>query len=104
MREHAITAIPADGIGPEVIAAGITVLQALAQRLGGVRFTVTTFDITGKGIASPVASFWTAAQMLEHLGEDAAAERLMHAVERVCATGIRTPDVGGTARGRSRIG
>ena len=34
MRNYAIAAIPADGIGPEVIAAGITVLQALGKRLG----------------------------------------------------------------------
>ncbi|WP_398483024.1 isocitrate/isopropylmalate family dehydrogenase, partial [Tardiphaga sp.] len=55
------------------------------------------FDITGKGIANPVASFWTAAQMLEHLGEPDAAARLMRAVERVCEAGIITPDVGGKA-------
>ena len=29
----------------------------------------SAFDITGKGIANPVASFWTGAQMLDHLGE-----------------------------------
>lgn len=57
----------------------------------------SAFDITGKGIANPVATFWTAAQMLEHLGEPAAAARLMRAVEKVCAEGVMTPDVGGTA-------
>lgn len=57
----------------------------------------SAFDITGKGIANPVATFWTAVQMLEHLGEPEAAERLMAAVERVCAEGIVTPDIGGTA-------
>ncbi|MFN7022982.1 MAG: tartrate dehydrogenase [Pseudorhizobium sp.] len=57
----------------------------------------SAFDIAGKGIANPVATFWTAAQMLEHLGEKAAAERLMRAVERVCEDGILTPDVGGSA-------
>jgi tartrate dehydrogenase/decarboxylase / D-malate dehydrogenase len=57
----------------------------------------SAFDITGKGIANPVATFWTAAQMLDHLGEDAAAQRLMRAVETVCAQGVMTPDVGGTA-------
>ncbi|WP_068300743.1 tartrate dehydrogenase [Pararhodobacter sp. CCB-MM2] len=57
----------------------------------------SAFDITGKGIANPVATFWTAAQMLEHLGEPAAAERLMRAVEKVCADGVMTPDVGGKA-------
>jgi tartrate dehydrogenase/decarboxylase / D-malate dehydrogenase len=57
----------------------------------------SAFDITGKGIANPVATFWTAVQMLEHLGEPEAAARLMRAVEQVCAAGILTPDVGGTA-------
>ncbi|MBD3624155.1 MAG: tartrate dehydrogenase [Rhodobacteraceae bacterium] len=57
----------------------------------------SAFDITGKGIANPVATFWTGAQMLEHLGEGAAAERLMRAVDQICAEGILTPDVGGTA-------
>ena len=31
----------------------------------------SAFDITGKGVANPVATFWTAAMMLEHLGEKA---------------------------------
>jgi len=57
----------------------------------------SAFDITGKGIANPVASFWTAAMMLEHLGEKSAAAMLMVAVEQVCAAGILTPDLGGKA-------
>ena len=57
----------------------------------------SAFDITGKGIANPIATFWTAAQMLEHLGEAEAAARLMQAVERVTEEGILTPDVGGNA-------
>ena len=57
----------------------------------------SAFDIAGKGIANPVATFWTAVQMLEHLGEAAAAARLMRAVEKVTATGLLTPDLGGTA-------
>jgi len=57
----------------------------------------SAFDITGKGIANPVATFWTAAQMLDHLGEHEASQRLMQAVEEVCAAGIKTPDVGGKA-------
>ena len=60
----------------------------------------SAFDITGKGIANPVASFWTAAQMLEHLGQAEAAARMMKAVEEVCAAGIMTPDVGGKANTR----
>ena len=57
----------------------------------------SAFDIAGKGIANPVATFWTAAQMLEHLGEADAATRLMRAVETVTGSGILTPDVGGKA-------
>ena len=57
----------------------------------------SAFDITGKGVANPVATFWTASMMLEHLGEDAAAALLMRAVEQVCAAGVLTPDLGGRA-------
>jgi len=57
----------------------------------------SAFDITGKGIANPVATFWTAAMMLEHLGERDAAVRLMQAVEKVTARRIFTPDLGGEA-------
>ncbi|MCQ4161220.1 tartrate dehydrogenase [Roseomonas sp. GC11] len=60
----------------------------------------SAFDITGKGIANPVATFWTGAQMLEHLGEPAAAARLMHAVAQVTGAGILTPDLGGRATTR----
>ncbi len=57
----------------------------------------SAFDITGKGIANPVATFWTASMMLDHLGEASAAALLMRAVEQVCAAGITTPDLGGKA-------
>jgi tartrate dehydrogenase/decarboxylase/D-malate dehydrogenase len=57
----------------------------------------SAFDITGKGIANPVGTFWTGAMMLEHLGEKPAAALLMRAVEQVCAAGILTPDLGGKA-------
>ena len=57
----------------------------------------SAFDITGKGIANPVATFWTAAMMLEYLGEKDASVRLMKAVEAVTAKKIHTPDLGGEA-------
>lgn len=60
----------------------------------------SAFDITGKGIANPVATFWTASQMLEHLGEPKAAKVLMNAVERATGEGVLTPDVGGKATTR----
>ena len=44
MREYSIAAIPADGIGPEVIAAGVQALESLQKRLGDVKFNVETFD------------------------------------------------------------
>ncbi len=59
----------------------------------------SAFDIMGKGIANPVGTFWSAVMMLEHLGEPAAAKRLMKAIERVTADNrFHTPDLGGTAR------
>jgi tartrate dehydrogenase/decarboxylase / D-malate dehydrogenase len=60
----------------------------------------SAFDITGKGVANPIATFWTASMMLEHLGEAAAAARIMKAVESVTAKKVFTPDLGGTARTR----
>jgi len=57
----------------------------------------SAFDITGKGIANPIATFWTAVMMLEHLGEAKAAARLMKAIEKVTASGVQTPDLGGKA-------
>jgi tartrate dehydrogenase/decarboxylase/D-malate dehydrogenase len=61
----------------------------------------SAFDITGHGVANPIGAFWTAAMMLDHLGEGAAAARLMDAVERVTAAGAPlTPDLGGSATTR----
>jgi tartrate dehydrogenase/decarboxylase / D-malate dehydrogenase len=57
----------------------------------------SAFDITGRGIANPVATFWTASMMLEHLGERDAARRLMGAIEVVTGKRIHTPDLGGEA-------
>ena len=54
-------------------------------------------DIAGQGIANPIAAVWTAALMLDHLGLSAEATRVMQALEGTTATGIMTPDLGGTA-------
>ena len=43
MAEHALAAIPGEGIGPEVISAGFAVLMALEQKLGGFRPHVELF-------------------------------------------------------------
>ena len=61
----------------------------------------SAFDITGKGVANPLASFWTAALMLDHLGEQKASARLTAAIAAV--TGrceVVPPDLGGNATTR----
>src|SRR5215210_1929879 len=58
-------------------------------------------DIAGKGIANPIGSIWAGAMMLDHLGERAAHDRIVKAIERVLAQdGPRTPDLGGRAATR----
>jgi tartrate dehydrogenase/decarboxylase/D-malate dehydrogenase len=58
----------------------------------------SAFDITGKGIANPIATFWSASMLLEHVGERDAARRLMDAIEKVTADpNLHTPDLGGDA-------
>jgi tartrate dehydrogenase/decarboxylase/D-malate dehydrogenase len=54
-------------------------------------------DIAGRGIANPMGAIWSAALMLETLGEREASGRLMRALEDVCRAGPRTRDVGGNA-------
>lgn len=55
-------------------------------------------DIAGKGIANPVAAVWTAAMMLDHLGETDAAKTLEAAIETSLELpATRTKDLGGTA-------
>ncbi len=44
MREYDIAVIGADGIGPEVINAGVEVLKVLEQRSGGFRLRFESFD------------------------------------------------------------
>ncbi|RDW67069.1 hypothetical protein BP5796_09818 [Coleophoma crateriformis] len=57
----------------------------------------SAFDITGMGIANPIATFWTAVEMLKWLGEDKAGDLLLDIVETVCEKGIMTKDLGGTS-------
>ena len=54
-------------------------------------------DIAGKGIANPIGQIWSGALMLEHLGEKAAADAIVQAIEKVIAAGLHTVDLGGTA-------
>ena len=55
-------------------------------------------DIAGRGIANPIGQIWSAAMMLEHLGEQAAAAAILAAIETVLAEpALRTADIGGRA-------
>ena len=48
MKTYAIAAIPGDGIGTEVVSAGVEVLSAIAKREGGFAFKVDHFDWGGE--------------------------------------------------------
>lgn len=56
-------------------------------------------DIAGKNIANPIGQIWSAAMMLDHLGEAEAGGAIMSAIETVLssANAPLTPDLGGTA-------
>jgi tartrate dehydrogenase/decarboxylase/D-malate dehydrogenase len=55
-------------------------------------------DIAGKGVANPIAAIWAGAMMLDHLGERAAHDGILRAIERVIGDErVRTPDLGGRA-------
>jgi tartrate dehydrogenase/decarboxylase/D-malate dehydrogenase len=54
-------------------------------------------DIAGKKIANPLATIWTAALMLEHLGHPKAAADIMRGIEQVIIDGPHTPDMKGKA-------
>ncbi|HMS07385.1 MAG TPA: tartrate dehydrogenase [Burkholderiaceae bacterium] len=54
-------------------------------------------DIYGQNIANPIAMIWSAALMLDFLGERAAHDAILKAIEDVIKTGPHTPDLGGKA-------
>ncbi|MBX3553888.1 MAG: tartrate dehydrogenase [Pseudolabrys sp.] len=55
-------------------------------------------DIAGQGIANPVGQIWSAAMMLDHLGEHDAAKAVVQAIETVLGQEkLRTRDLGGGA-------
>jgi tartrate dehydrogenase/decarboxylase/D-malate dehydrogenase len=58
----------------------------------------SAFDIMGQGLANPIGTFWSCVMLLDHLGESAAAKRLMAVIEAVTATpALHTRDLGGQA-------
>jgi 3-isopropylmalate dehydrogenase len=54
--------------------------------------------LAGKGVANPMAAMLTGGLMFEHLGHPEAARDLERAVKDVLANGVRTSDIGGSAR------
>jgi tartrate dehydrogenase/decarboxylase / D-malate dehydrogenase len=55
-------------------------------------------DIAGQDIANPIGAIWSGALMLEHLGEQKAADSVVKAIEQTVQKGQLTRDLGGTAK------
>ncbi len=54
-------------------------------------------DIAGQGRANPIGAILSGAMLLDHIGQPAAATRVRRAVDDSLRSGVRTPDLGGTA-------
>jgi tartrate dehydrogenase/decarboxylase / D-malate dehydrogenase len=55
-------------------------------------------DIAGKHICNPIGQVWSAAMMLEHLGQKDAADAIVAAIETLLqGNGPKTRDMGGEA-------
>ena len=55
-------------------------------------------DIAGKGIANPLASIWSASQILDFFGHEDWGRKVIDAIEKVLVEKkALTPDIGGTA-------
>ena len=54
-------------------------------------------DIAGQEIANPLAAIWSAAMMVDELGNPEAANLLLDALADVTKSGVLTVDLGGTA-------
>ena len=55
-------------------------------------------DIAGQGICNPIGEIWSAAMMLDHLGQKVAADEILKAIEIVIRdSDVKTPDMGGNA-------
>ena len=58
----------------------------------------SAFDIMGKGLANPVGTFWSCAMLLEHLGENEAAKKMISVIEEITSNpALHTRDLGGKA-------
>ena len=91
-------------LGPAV--AGSIGIAAGGQHQSGARIYPSMFepvhgsapDIAGKFICNPIGQIWSAALMLEHLGEAAAGQAIVAAIETLLReSGPKTRDMGGQA-------
>lgn len=58
-------------------------------------------DIAGKGVANPLASVWSASQILDFFGHRQWGQKLLEAIETLLVTQLAlTPDIGGSASTR----
>jgi tartrate dehydrogenase/decarboxylase/D-malate dehydrogenase len=75
------------------------ILSDLAAAVAGsIGIAPSGNDIAGQGVANPIGAIWSGAQMLEHLGEQEAADAVLAAIgEMLAGDGPRTPDLGGSA-------
>jgi len=55
-------------------------------------------DIAGQGIANPIGAIWSGAIMLEHLGQQEAAQSIVRAIEMTVGQGVLPVDLGGSAK------
>jgi len=53
-------------------------------------------DIAGRGIANPIGAIWSGSLMLEHLGQQEAAQTIVRAIEKTVAQGVLPVDLGGS--------
>ena len=53
-------------------------------------------DIAGQGLANPIGQIWTAAMMLEQLGETVASAAIVNAIESQITSNVVTRDLGGS--------
>ncbi len=53
-------------------------------------------DIAGQGIANPIGAVWSGSLMLEHLGQQEAAQSIVRAIEMTVAQGVLPVDLGGS--------
>jgi homoisocitrate dehydrogenase len=57
-------------------------------------------DIAGQGLANPIGAILSAAMLLDHIGQGAAAERVRRAVNATIEQGVLPRDLGGVATTR----